>query len=53
MIDEIIGVNKKPTKSEPKDTARYQKFFPPEYSQKQMDAVITKLLTEWKGKVVV
>jgi ParB family chromosome partitioning protein len=50
-IDKILSESKMPDKGEPKSSARFRKYFPPEYSQKQMDAVIVKLLTEWKAKL--
>ena len=53
MIDEMLSEAKKPPQNEPKGSARFRKYFPPEYSQKQMDAVIKELLTEWqKGRTV-
>ena len=48
MIDEILSEAKKPPPGESKGADRYRRFFPLEYSQKQMDAVITELLTAWK-----
>jgi ParB family chromosome partitioning protein len=47
-IDKILSETKQPPKAEPKSSLRFRKYFPPDYSQKQMDAVIIKLLTEWK-----
>ena len=52
MIDEILSEAKKPPPGESKGAERYRRFFPPEYSQKQMDAVITELLTAWKEGAV-
>jgi ParB family chromosome partitioning protein len=48
MIDRILSEAKKPPKSEPTGSMRFRKYFPPEYSQKQMESVIVELLTEWK-----
>jgi len=53
MIDEMLSEAKKPPQSEPKSSARFRKYFPPEYSQKQMDDVIKELLTKWKAGVAV
>jgi len=50
-IDAILSEAKKPAKNEPTGTARFRKYFPTDYSQKQMDAVIIELLTGWKAKV--
>jgi ParB family chromosome partitioning protein len=50
-IDAIFAEAKKPPKSEPKGTLRFRKYFPPDYSQKQMDTVIVELLIEWKAGV--
>jgi ParB family chromosome partitioning protein len=53
MIDEMLSEAKKPPQNEPKGSARFRKYFPPEYSQKQMDDVIKELLTKWKAGVAV
>jgi ParB family chromosome partitioning protein len=53
MIDEVLGEDKKPADKKSVEISRYARFFPKEYTSKQMDAVITKLLMEWKGKVAV
>ena len=47
-INAILSEIKKPSKNEPKGSVRFRKYFPPDYSQKQMDDVITSLLKEWK-----
>lgn len=47
IIDAILSESKKPPKGEPTGSARYRRFFPPEYSPKQIDAVIIQLLSEW------
>ena len=49
MIDRIIAEEKKPAKEKTESAVRYRKYFPPEYTQKQMDDVIIKLLTDWKA----
>jgi ParB family chromosome partitioning protein len=47
-IDTILSEDKKPPKNE-QPVARFRSFFPSGYSPKQMDTVIIKLLTDWKG----
>ena len=51
VIDRILAEEKKPPKDKLSGSLRFRKYFPPEYSQKQMDAVIIKLLSGWKSKV--
>lgn len=53
VIDEVLSEIKKPANDENSGSARFRKYFPPDYSQKQMDAVITKLLKEWKARAEV
>jgi len=53
MIDSILSEQKKLPKSELTSNIRYRKFFPPEYSQRQIDGVIIRLLTEWRGAIVI
>jgi ParB family chromosome partitioning protein len=53
MIDGILSEAKKPPKGEPTGSARYRRFFPPDYSPKQIDEVITELLTDWKARAAV
>jgi ParB family chromosome partitioning protein len=50
MIDAVLSEDKTLPKSEPSGNARYRGFFPPDYSQKQIDAVIVELLTGWKAR---
>jgi len=52
-IHEILSETKKSPVSETKITVRYRKYFPPEYSPKQIEAVIIKLLADWKARVAV
>ena len=52
-IGTILSEDKKPPKSEPTGSARFRQFFPPGYSQKQMDAVIVGLLEGWKAGAAV
>jgi ParB family chromosome partitioning protein len=49
IIDSVLAEAKKPPQSEPKGAMRFRKYFPPEYSQKQMETVIIELLTAWKA----
>ncbi|MCL2853950.1 MAG: chromosome partitioning protein ParB, partial [Defluviitaleaceae bacterium] len=49
-IKKILAEAKKTPKGEPVGTMRFRKYFPPDYSQKQMDAVIIELLTDWKAR---
>jgi ParB family chromosome partitioning protein len=49
-IDEILSVVKKPPRAEPKSSIRFREYFPREYSQEQIDAVIIELLTAWKAR---
>jgi ParB family chromosome partitioning protein len=52
-IDTILSEAKKPPKSEPTGSMRFRKYFPPDYSPKQMETVIVELLTDWKARAVV
>jgi len=52
-IDRILSEAKKPPKGTPTSSMRFRKYFPPDYSQKQIDAVISELLKEWKAKAVI
>jgi len=36
---------------EQKYSARFRKFFPPEYSLKEIEVVIIELVTDWKAKI--
>ena len=53
VINSVLSEAKKPPKGEPNGSARFRKYFPPEYSPKQIDAVIIELLTAWKAQVAV
>jgi len=50
LIDNILSEAKKPPKGKATDSMRFRKYFPPEYSQKQMDMVITSLLKGWQAE---
>lgn len=49
VVEPLLSEEKKPPKST--ERVSYSRFFPPDYSAKQIDAVIIKLLTDWKEKV--
>ena len=49
-IDAILAEDKKFPKGEPTGSARYRRFFPPNYSKKQIDEIIVELLTDWKAR---
>lgn len=51
-IDALLSEEKKPPKGKPPETLHYRSFFPPDYTSKQMDGVITALLTAWKTKQI-
>ena len=48
IIDAILAEDKKPPKGEASGTARFRKFFPSDYSPKQIEAVIIGLLRTWR-----
>ncbi|MDR0301745.1 MAG: ParB/RepB/Spo0J family partition protein [Treponema sp.] len=48
IIDQILAEEKKPPKSEQAGAMRFRKYFPPDYSQKQIESEIIKLLKERK-----
>ena len=52
LIDSILSETKKPPKGESTGSARFRQYFPPDYSQKQMDDVITTLLKVWQKEQV-
>jgi ParB family chromosome partitioning protein len=49
MIDSLLAEDKKPPKGETAGSIRFRKFFPPEYSKKQIETVITGLLRDWQA----
>jgi len=53
LIYSILSEAKKPPPNEPTNSMRFRKYFPPDYSQKQMDKIIIELLTDWKTKAAV
>jgi ParB family chromosome partitioning protein len=50
MIDKILAEEKRPPKGEPTGTMRFRKYFPPDYSRKQIETVITELLRSWQSE---
>jgi ParB family chromosome partitioning protein len=52
-IDKVFSEEKKPPKSETTGAARYRKYFPADYSPKQMETVIIRLLADWKAGAAV
>ena len=50
VIDNILAEEKKQPQGEPTGTLRYRKFFPADYSKKQIETVIVGLLKEWKAR---
>ena len=50
-IYKMLSEAKKPPKGTPTSSMRFRKYFPPDYSQKQMDTVIVELLTDWKARI--
>jgi ParB family chromosome partitioning protein len=50
LIDIILAEVKKPAPGEPKGSERYRRFFPPDYSTKQIEDVITSLLKGWQSE---
>ncbi|GHU76816.1 hypothetical protein FACS1894188_09930 [Clostridia bacterium] len=53
IINSVLAEEKKPPKSEPTGTMRFRRFFPLDYSPKQIETVIIGLLTDWKAKAMV
>jgi ParB family chromosome partitioning protein len=52
-IDAVLAEKKSPAKDEPTMTMRLRRYFPPEYSQKQIETVLVSLLTEWRASSAV
>jgi ParB family chromosome partitioning protein len=48
LIDQILAEEKKPFAELPKGSLRFRKFFPPEYSARQIEEVIMGLLNDWQ-----
>jgi ParB family chromosome partitioning protein len=49
MIDRVLSKVKKPPKNEPSGSSRFRKYLPDDFSQKQINDVIIKLLKDWKA----
>jgi ParB family chromosome partitioning protein len=52
VIDAVLSEEKKPSNKMPSGGTHYRKFFPPEYSPKQIEAVIVGLLRDWRASKV-
>jgi ParB family chromosome partitioning protein len=50
LIDGVLAENKKPSQGEPTGAMKFRKFFPPDYSPKQIETVIFGLLRDWKAQ---
>ena len=50
IIDGVLAEDKKPPQGEEHGSARFRRYFPPEYSMKQIETVIIGLLKKWKEK---
>ena len=50
MIDNVFAETKDSPVAEPIMRLRYRKYFPPEYSPKQVETVIIELLKGWKAR---
>jgi ParB family chromosome partitioning protein len=48
-IDSVLAEEKKPPPPAPTSGAHYRRFFPPDYSPKQIEAVIVGLLRDWRA----
>jgi len=53
IINDVLSEAKESPISEAKITLHYRKFFPPEFSPKQIEGVIIELLTDWKARVAI
>jgi ParB family chromosome partitioning protein len=47
VIDSVLSEEKKPPKGETTGSMRFRRYFPPDYSAKQIETVIIDLLKEW------
>jgi ParB family chromosome partitioning protein len=50
VIDTVLSEEKKPPHTTPTNGTHYRKFFPPDYSPKQIEEVIIALLKDWRKK---
>jgi len=46
----VLAETKKTPQGGSKGSARFRKYFPPGYSQEQMETIIAELLSEWQAK---
>jgi ParB family chromosome partitioning protein len=53
IIDSVLAEEKKPPCAEESGSARFRRYFPPEYSPKQINTVIINLLKEWKARAAI
>ena len=53
MIEKILSEDKKPPEGETAGSMRFRKYFPSDYTRKQMDAVIAELLKGWKERAAI
>ncbi|MDR1209250.1 MAG: hypothetical protein LBK41_02890 [Clostridiales bacterium] len=49
LIDSMLAEYKKPPQGEERGSARFRRYFPPDYSMKQIETVIIGLLRDWKA----
>ena len=52
-IDRMLAETKKPPINEPSGSMRFRKYFPPEYSAKQIEDEIIELLKERKARIAI
>jgi ParB family chromosome partitioning protein len=53
VIDRILSEEKKPPRGKPSGSMKFRKFFPADYSPKQIESVIIGLLTDWKARATI
>ena len=53
IIDSILAEPKESPVGETVTRLKYRRYFPPDYSPKQVEAVIVELLTDWKARAAV
>jgi ParB family chromosome partitioning protein len=49
VIDSVLSEEKKPPSAAPTVGTHYRRFFPPDYSPKQIETVIVGLLRDWQA----
>jgi ParB family chromosome partitioning protein len=50
LIESVLTDEKKPPTGETTGSSRFRRYFPPDYSAKQIETVIIGLLKEWKAR---